>query len=188
MKDYKTNNKDILQNTVFFLCRYLYYLNSSNTRVCKKREMFTLIDLQLADPGEDDAIGSTTTKTKLYYYEQAVSYLKITSLPFSDQRFLKAFSTADFSKEWSSTGSPDSIRKKVLFLTFIIIKRICWTGFFERIFGIIIISDGILVIIQEWISVHWAYTSPFICNVSITLRELLFQLQFEVLFTFLYSI
>ena len=87
--------------------------------------MFTLIDLQLADPGEDDAIGSTTTKTKLYYYEQAVSYLKITSLPFSDQCFLKAFSTADFSKEWSSTGSPDSIRKKVLFLTFIIIKRIC---------------------------------------------------------------
>lgn len=74
--------------------------------------MFTLIDLQLVDPGEDDAIGSTTTKTKLYYYEQAVSYLKITSLPFSDQRFLKAFSTADFSKEWSSTSYPDSIRKK----------------------------------------------------------------------------
>lgn len=93
MKEYKTNNKNILQNKVFSLVD-IFVIWTLPVQEFGKREMFTLIDLQLADPGEDDAIGSTTTKTKLYYYEQAVSYLKIISLPFSDQCFLKAFSTA----------------------------------------------------------------------------------------------
>lgn len=67
--------------------------------------------------------------------------------------------------------------------TFIIIKWICWIVFFERILGVIIIREEILVVIQEWIfpsffkewiGIFWTARSLFTCNFNVTFIDLSF--------------